>query len=75
MPGVDVARVWGRPNALTGSIVAVEVVVAPGADQDAVRAGIREACADLPAAARPRSISFVGEIATLGSKILRREDT
>lgn len=71
--GVDVARVWGRPNTLTGAIVAVEVVAAPGADHDRLAAEIRSACADLPAAARPRSIKFVSEIATLGSKILRRE--
>ena len=74
VPGVDVARVWARPNPLTGSIVAVEVVLAPGADEETVRAAIRAACADLAPAARPRSIAFVGEIATLGSKILRRSD-
>ncbi|GAA4672706.1 class I adenylate-forming enzyme family protein [Nocardioides nanhaiensis] len=73
VPGVDVARVWGRPNRLTGSIVALEVVAAPGADHEQLRAAIKEACADLPAAARPRSIAFVDQIATLGSKILRRE--
>ena len=73
VPGVDVARVWGRPNRLTGSIVALEVVAAPGADHEQLRAAIKEACADLPAAARPRSIAFVDQIATLGSKIIRRE--
>jgi acyl-coenzyme A synthetase/AMP-(fatty) acid ligase len=73
VPGVDVARVYGRPNAMTGAIVAVEVVAAPGADNDRIAADIRAACADLAAAARPRSIRFVDTIATAGSKIVRRE--
>lgn len=72
--GVDVARVWGRPNPMTGAIVAVEVVPARGVDEERVRDDIKAACADLPAAARPRSIRFVSEIATLGNKIVRRED-
>ena len=71
---VDVARVWGRPNPLTGAIVAVDVVAAPGSDHERIRADIRTACEDLPPAARPRSIRFVTDVATLGSKILRRED-
>jgi acyl-CoA synthetase (AMP-forming)/AMP-acid ligase II len=71
--GVDLARVFGRPNQLTGAIVAVEVVAAPDVDTDAVAAAIRAACADLPAAARPRSIRFVDSIATAGNKIVRRD--
>ena len=70
---VDVARVWSRPNPLTGAIVAVDVVAAPGSDHERIREDIRAACEDLPPAARPRSIRFVTDIATLGSKILRRE--
>ncbi|MGH8961050.1 MAG: AMP-binding protein [Jatrophihabitantaceae bacterium] len=70
--GVDLARVHGRPSALTGAIVAVEVVAAPGADTDAVDAAIREACADLAPAARPRSIRFVDSVSTAGGKIVRR---
>ncbi len=70
--GVSVSRVFGRANALTGAVVAVEVVAAPGADPDLVDAGIREACLDLPPASRPRSIRFVDEIATLDHKIVRR---
>ena len=71
--GVDMARVFGRPNAMTGSIVAVEVVAAPGADTDVISAAIRAACADLPAAARPRSIRFVDTVAMAGHKIVRRD--
>jgi acyl-CoA synthetase (AMP-forming)/AMP-acid ligase II len=72
VPGVAVARVYGRPNPMTGAIVALEVVAAPGVDQDVIGAAIREACADLPSAARPRSIRFVDDVATSGSKIVRR---
>jgi acyl-coenzyme A synthetase/AMP-(fatty) acid ligase len=72
VPGVDVARVYGRPNPMTGAIVAVEIVAAQDADQDAVAAGVRAACADLPPAARPRSIKFVDSVSTAGDKIVRR---
>jgi len=74
VPGVALARVFGRKNALTGAVVAVEVVTEPGADREKVDAAIREACADLPPAARPRSIRFVDEIATTGLKIVRRTE-
>jgi len=72
VPGVDVARVYGRKNAMTGQIVALEVVADPGADPQVVDAAIREACADLPSASRPRSIRFVAEVTMAGSKIVRR---
>ncbi len=39
VPGVDVARVYGRKNAMTGQIVALEVVADPGADQSGARRG------------------------------------
>ena len=71
--GVDVARVHGRPNPMTGAIVAVEIVPAPGADHDALRAAIRAACADLPAPSRPRSIKFVDSVSMAGDKIVRRQ--
>ncbi len=72
VPGVAVVRVHGRPNALTGAIVAVEIVPAEGVDPEEIRAGVTDACADLPAAARPRSVRFVDAVATHGQKILRR---
>lgn len=71
--GVVMARVHGRPNAMTGAIVALEVVAAPGADHGALKAAVRAACADLPSAAQPRSIRFVDDIVTAGSKIVRRD--
>jgi acyl-CoA synthetase (AMP-forming)/AMP-acid ligase II len=74
VPGVEVARVFGRPNRMTGAIVAVEVVVAAGADPEAVIDAVRDACQDLPAAARPRSVRAVEEIAVIGGKRNRKAD-
>jgi acyl-CoA synthetase (AMP-forming)/AMP-acid ligase II len=72
VPGVQMVRVFGRPNALTGAIVAAEVVAEPEHDTQEVDAAIREACADLPPASRPRSIRFVAEITTTDHKITRQ---
>ena len=71
VPGVALARAFGRPNALSGSIVAVEAVLEPGHDPEAVDGAIRRACADLPPAARPRSIRFVETMHTTGNKMSR----
>jgi acyl-coenzyme A synthetase/AMP-(fatty) acid ligase len=67
------SRVFGRPNKLTGAIVAVEVVPAAGAEADteAIRQQIKDAVADLPRAAQPRSITFVDALATKGGKTVR----
>jgi acyl-CoA synthetase (AMP-forming)/AMP-acid ligase II len=73
VPGVQIARVFGRPNKMTGAIVAVEAVAAPGSDPAVVTEAIRTACAELPAAARPRSIRIVDELATHGGKRTRRD--
>lgn len=74
VPGVAVCRVFGRKNAMTGAIVAAEVVPVDDADLEELREALREACADLPAAARPRSVRFVDAVATQGQKIVRRTD-
>lgn len=73
VPGVQIARVFGRPNKMTGAIVAVEAVAAPGLDPRLVTQAIREACASLPAAAQPRSIRVVDELTTHGGKRTRRD--
>lgn len=71
LDGVEFARVYGRPNPVTGAIVAVELVAAHGVDRDALRDAVDETCADLPAAARPRSVRFVDTVATTGNKMVR----
>lgn len=73
VPGVQLAAVYGRPNAVTGQIVAVDVVAAAGVDTDELNAKIREACQALPAAGRPRRIRFVDELEIKGNKLMRRE--
>ncbi len=74
LEGVSAVRVFGRPNKLTGNIVAAEVIAADGVDTDELDGAIREACEDLPAASRPRSIKFVETIDTTGTKIKRRAE-
>lgn len=70
--GVKAARVFGRANALTGMVVAVELVVAPGFVREHVIGAVRNACQDLSAEARPRSVRAVDELASVGGKIVRR---
>jgi acyl-CoA synthetase (AMP-forming)/AMP-acid ligase II len=72
VPGVHLVRVFGRENKLTGAIVAAEIVADAGTDTDEVGEAVRAACAELPAAMRPRSIKFVQELAVRGGKVSRR---
>jgi acyl-coenzyme A synthetase/AMP-(fatty) acid ligase len=72
IPEVKLVRAYGRPSALTGAIVAVDVVPHDGADQEQLFVAVKAACADLPAASRPRSINFVESIQTVGNKLVRR---
>jgi acyl-CoA synthetase (AMP-forming)/AMP-acid ligase II len=71
--GVQLAAVYGRPNAVTGQIVAVDVVAADGVDTDELAVRIKAACQKLPAAGRPRRIRFVPELEIRGNKLMRRE--
>ena len=71
VPGVALAHAHGRPNSLVGQVVALDIVVAEGADADAVDAAIREEFAADPPAHRPRSITFVETLETQGGKLLR----
>jgi acyl-CoA synthetase (AMP-forming)/AMP-acid ligase II len=74
VPGVAAARVFGRPNPMTGAIVAAEIVPANGsddADRESIRREIKEAVADLPRAWHPRSVSFVDALETRGAKTVR----
>ncbi len=72
VPGVAMAAVYGRSNAVTGQIVAADIVPAEGVDPEELERRVREACESLPAAGRPRRIRFVEELQTLGNKVLRR---
>ncbi len=71
VPGVKAARVYGRPNALVGAMVAVDVVADHGVDESTLKAAIRDACADLPRPWQPRSIQVVAELAMKENKVVR----
>ena len=74
LESVALARVFGRPNPLTGSIVAAEIVPVggvAGADVVTLRSEVTAAVADLPRAWHPRSVSFVDAIETRGGKTVR----
>ncbi len=71
---VALARVFGRPSALTGAIVAVDIVPAGGAgtaDVQQIRREVQAAVADLPRAWHPRSVTLVDTIETRGGKTVR----
>ena len=72
VPDVALVRVYGKPNAITGQLVAVDVMVVPNADRQAVERNIRQACGDLPPQARPRLIRFVDQLETRNAKLARR---
>lgn len=75
LPRVALARVYGRPNRLTGAIVAVDVVPVDGLDDtdlEQLRRDIKAAVVGLPRAAQPRSITFVDAIETRGDKTIRK---
>jgi acyl-CoA synthetase (AMP-forming)/AMP-acid ligase II len=75
LESVSVARVYGRPNPVTGAIVAAEIVPAAGvavADIEEIRRDVKKVVADLPRAWQPRSVTFVDAIKTRGGKTIRR---
>lgn len=69
--GVQLAAAYGRPNAVTGQIVALDLVLAPDAEPDAAKAAVRTACAALPPAGRPRRIDVVDALEVRGNKLIR----
>jgi acyl-CoA synthetase (AMP-forming)/AMP-acid ligase II len=74
VPGLGDVRVYARPSSIAGELVACDVVPAPGADPEGLRAAIARRCAaGLQGHQRPRWIRVVGEIAVSPSgKVLRR---
>lgn len=71
VPGVRIARAYGRANALVGAVVAIDVVPDGEVDERELKASIRAACADLPRPWQPRSIQVVEEAAVKGNKMVR----
>lgn len=73
VPGVVAARVTGRGNSISGTIVAAEIVGTSGIDERALRRSLILHCRTcLPAFAVPRLISFVNSLpATASGKLSR----
>jgi acyl-CoA synthetase (AMP-forming)/AMP-acid ligase II len=72
VPGVALVAAYGRPNPITGQLVALDVVAEPGADEEALEEAIREAARTLPAPGRPRTIRFVESLEVRGHKLMRQ---
>ncbi|KAA1427484.1 class I adenylate-forming enzyme family protein [Nocardioides antri] len=71
VPGVRIARVYGRANPLVGAVVAVDVVTDEGVDERELKSAVRTACADLPRPWQPRSIQVVQELEMKENKVIR----
>ena len=70
--GVELVAAYGRPNPVTGQIVALDVVAADGADDRGARGGDpRGVRRRVPPAGRPRRIRFVEELEIRGTKLAR----
>jgi acyl-coenzyme A synthetase/AMP-(fatty) acid ligase len=72
VPGVALVRAYGKPNPVTGQIVALDVVPATGVDLNQLETDIRLGCQVLARAKQPRLIRFVQSLDTRNRKILRR---
>ena len=71
VPGVRLVRAYGRPNPITGQIVAVDVVADPSSDTAVLERAVRDACRSLPRPNQPRLVRFVADIERRGEKIVR----
>jgi acyl-CoA synthetase (AMP-forming)/AMP-acid ligase II len=72
VPGVKLARVFGRNNPVVGQIVAVELVLDEGWGAEEVESSVREICLSLSRHSRPRSIDIVDTITTNNYKLVRQ---
>ena len=75
IPGVRVARVYGKRSSITGTLVAADIQVEAGVTElDALRRAIASHCAQsLPGYKVPAMIRFVSEIQTSGAgKVVRQ---
>jgi acyl-CoA synthetase (AMP-forming)/AMP-acid ligase II len=70
--GVSAAHAYARSSPVSGQIVQLDVVAAPGLDEDDLEDAIRAACGHLAPAARPQRIRFVEELEVREHKVVRR---
>lgn len=72
LPGVKIARVYGKANPVAGQIVAVDLIIMEGYSEQEVEDSVHESCLVTSRHARPRNINFVEEIETSNYKLKRQ---
>jgi acyl-CoA synthetase (AMP-forming)/AMP-acid ligase II len=72
VPGVTAVRCYGKPNPVTGQIVALDVLAADATTTAALEERIRAACSGLSRHAQPRLVRFVESLDTANHKLVRR---
>jgi acyl-CoA synthetase (AMP-forming)/AMP-acid ligase II len=72
VPGVLHARVWGKPNPVTGQLVAASLVLAPTATRETVEPLLRAAVLSLPRVQQPRHVEFLDALPEVNLKLSRR---
>lgn len=71
--GAQHVRAWGKPNPITGRVIALDVVLADGADAKTVRRALKAAAKNaLGPHAQPRIVRFVEALEQRNRKISRR---
>lgn len=69
--GVKLVKAYGHPNAIMGQIVAVDIVLEDGADEEGVEERVFEACLCLDRHSRPRLVNVVPELEIVNRKLVR----
>lgn len=69
--GVKIAKAYGQPNAIMGQIVAVDLVLEDGADEEGIEERVFEACLRLDRHSRPRLVNVVPELDMVNRKLVR----
>ncbi len=69
--GVKLAKAYGKPNAIMGHIVAVDLVLEDGADEEGIEERVFEACLSLDRHSRPRLVNVVPELDIINRKLVR----
>jgi len=69
--GVKLVKAYGKPNAIMGQIVAVDLVLEDGADEEGIEERVFEACLSLDRHSRPRLVNVVRELDIVNRKLVR----
>lgn len=73
IPGVSAARAYGRPNPISGQIVACDIELEQDAGEEAVRRAFQATCAaELNRYERPRQLNFVPRLERANEKLMRK---